>query len=95
MANPRLLVAFTSGLAVAVVAFAAAVAVGEWWILPVALVAHAVGFGGVMWFVLSRAADDQDKPDPVTETRLEEEGVEEPASDGSRRPEDEPRVFGH
>ncbi|MEX2195525.1 MAG: hypothetical protein WD844_09595 [Thermoleophilaceae bacterium] len=95
MANPRLLVAFTSALAVAVVAFAIAVVVGEWWVLPVALVGHVIGFGTVMAFIGARISDDRDKPDPVTEARLEEEAVEGQGPNGSRRPEDEPRVFGH
>lgn len=96
MANPRLLVAFTSAVVVVVLAFAAAVVVGEWWILPVAIVAHAIGFGTVMAFAAPRIAEDRDKPDPVTEARLEEEErVKGQGPDGSRRPEDGPRVFGH
>jgi hypothetical protein len=95
MANPRLLVGFTSAAVVVVAAFAAAIAVGEWWILPVAIAAHAIGFTAVMLFAGARIADDRDKPDPVTEARLEEEAAEGPGPNGSRRPEDEPRVFGH
>lgn len=94
MANPRMLVGFTSALAVAVIAFGIAIAVGEWWILPVALLAHAIGFFSVMTFIGSRIADDRDKPDPVAEARMEEEAVEH-SENGSRKPEDEPRVFGH
>lgn len=95
MANPRLLVGFTSAAVVVVAAFAVAIAVGEWWILPVAIAAHAIGFTAVMLFVGARIAEDRDKPDPVTEARLEEEGAEQSGPNGSRRPEDEPRVFGH
>ncbi len=95
MANPRLLMGFTSAAVVVVAAFAAAAAVGEWWILPVAIAAHAIGFTAVMLFAGARIADDRDKPDPVTEARLEEEAAEGAGPNGSRRPEDEPRVFGH
>jgi membrane protein implicated in regulation of membrane protease activity len=93
--NPRMLAWFATTALVVVVAFAAAIAIGEWWILPVALLAHAVGFVVVMRFIGERVADDSDKPDPVTEARLEEERAEELAQghNGSRRPGDERRVW--
>lgn len=90
--NPRLLAAFAIATLVVVAAFAAAIAVGEWWILPLALLALAAGLLIVMRFVGARVADDSDKPDPVTEARVEEEGVEQ-GHNGSRRPEDERRVW--
>lgn len=95
MSTPRLLVGFTSALAIAVFAFAVAIWLGEWWVLPVALAAHGLGFGFVMVLVGRSAGEDRDKPDPVTEARLEEEDAVEDSHDGSRRREDEPRVFGH
>ena len=72
-----------------------AIAVGEWWVLPVALGAHAAGFLIVMALIAGRATEDRDKPGPVAEARLEEEAVERTGPNGSRRSEDEPRVFGH
>ena len=89
-----MLIVFTSAAAVVVVAFAIAIAVGEWWILPVALVAHLTGTGVTMFFLGRRVLEDRDKPDPVTAARLEEEGAIEESRDGSRRPDGEPRVFG-
>ena len=87
MGNPRFLVGFTSAAAVVVVAFAVAIAIGEWWVLPVALAGHAIGFVLVMAVLMPRISGGQDKPDPVTEARLEEEGVES-GPNGSRRPDD-------
>lgn len=97
MAAPRMLVVFTSALAVVVMAFAVAIVVGEWWILPVALAAHLTGSGVVLLYLGRRILEDRDKPDPVTAARLEEEAVEE-SRNGSRRTdgsEGEERVFGH
>ena len=91
-----MLVVFTSAAVVVAAAFAVAVVVGEWWILPVALAAHIVGTGVVMGFLGRRILEDRDKPDPVTEARLEEERAEEHSHNGSRRPEgdEEKGVFG-
>lgn len=91
-----MLVVFTSATVVVVAAFAVAVIVGEWWILPVALAAHLMGTAVVMVFLGRRILEDKDKPDPVTEARLEEEHAEEHSRDGSRRREgdEEKGVFG-
>ena len=91
-----MLVVFSSAAVVVTVAFALAIVVGEWWILPLALVVHLVATGIVLAFMGGKMLEDRDKPDPVTEARLEEEAVEE-SRNGSRRPqgEEERGVFGH
>lgn len=104
MATPRMLVALSLSAVIVAIVFGIAAAVGEWWILPVALVVHAAGFSLVMAVLVPRLRDT-DKPDPVTEARLEEEAVEEQKRDGSGRRSDGPRrrresgdeerVFGH
>ena len=94
MATPRMLVVFSSAAVVVAVAFALAIVVGEWWILPFALVLHLGASAVVLAFMGSKVLQDRDKPDPVTEARLEEEAVEE-SQNGSRREGDEERgVFG-
>jgi membrane protein implicated in regulation of membrane protease activity len=93
MAAPRMLVVFSSAALVVAVAFAIAVVIGEWWILPVALLVHLGATGLVLAFLGRRILEDRDKPDPVTEARLEEERAEE-SQNGSRRPEEERGVFG-
>lgn len=89
-----MLTVFTTATFVVVVAFAIAVAVGEWWILPVALGVHLMASVFVIRVVL-KATQNRDKPDPVTEARLEEEAVEEAKLDRERRRgrKDEERVF--
>jgi hypothetical protein len=70
--SPRLLVIFTAATAL-VVGLVAALATNNWIFLPLALGAHAVGTVFVLVAIGKRLEDDVDKPDPVTEARLEEE----------------------
>ena len=69
--SPRLLVIFTAATAL-VVGLVAALATDNWIFLPIALAIHAAGTVLVMMAILPRL-EDEDKPDPVTEARLEEE----------------------
>lgn len=83
MATPRMLVVFSSAAVVVAAAFALAIAIGEWWILPVALVVHLGATALVLAFLGRRILEDRDKP----EARLEEERAEEHSHNGSRRRE--------
>jgi hypothetical protein len=66
-----MLVIFTAATAVVVGAIAA-LATNNWIFLPIALGIHALGTVLVMKAIWPRLRD-ADKPDPVTEARLEEE----------------------
>ena len=72
MGSPRLFIVI-SAATVLVVAAVASLATGSWWFLIVALAAHAVGTLVVLAYSMSKVTDDKDKPDPVTEARIEEE----------------------
>lgn len=72
MGSPRLLVVFTGATALVVGAILA-LATGSWWLLALPVVLHAVATAVVLGMVFRRLGDDGDKPDPVTEARLEEE----------------------
>jgi membrane protein implicated in regulation of membrane protease activity len=48
----------------------------SWWALAAAMLVHAGATIGVLWYTLRRAGQSQDKPDPVTEARIEEERLE-------------------
>ena len=50
-----------------------ALATGSWWFLIVALAAHAVGTLVVLGYSMSKVTEDKDKPDPVTEARIDEQ----------------------
>jgi hypothetical protein len=69
--NPRLLVVFTAATAV-VVGLVAALATDSWIFLPIAIAVHALGTAFVLLAIVPRLKDE-DKPDPLTEARLEEE----------------------
>jgi hypothetical protein len=56
-----------------VVAAVAALALGSWLLLVVVLAVHAAASTFVVVTTLRRASDTRDKPDPVTEARIEEE----------------------
>jgi len=69
--SPRMLVAFTLAAAIVVGAIVG-VTTGFWCALASALLIHFGTTAFVMTF-LARRMDQQDKPDPVTEARLEAE----------------------
>jgi membrane protein implicated in regulation of membrane protease activity len=68
---PRLLLIFT-GATLIVVAAIAALATGWWWLLPVVLIIH-LGLSALVLSPIGKALRQGDKPDPVTDARLEEE----------------------
>lgn len=70
--SPRLLVIFTAATAL-VVGLIAAMFTDNWIFLPIALAIHATGTALVLFAIVPRLKDE-DKPDPVTEARLDEEG---------------------
>ena len=81
--SPRMLVIFTLAVALVVGAIAA-LATGEWWVILIALALHGVGSVLVLMFVGKRIAQT-DKPDPVTEARLDEEGGSSDGGDSEDR----------
>jgi membrane protein implicated in regulation of membrane protease activity len=72
--NPRLLVLMTFATAL-VLGGILALATGSWWALAIPVVLHLVGTTIVISGVFKRL-DQGDKPDPVTEARLQEERVQ-------------------
>lgn len=72
MGTPRLMIVLFGALAL-VVGGIAALALGSWWILAGAVLLHALGSAVVIGYAALRAGEGYDKPDPVTEARLEEE----------------------
>jgi membrane protein implicated in regulation of membrane protease activity len=71
------------------VAAIAALALQSWWVLIALLLLHAVVTTSVVVYTLGRAGDTYDKPDPVTEARIEE--GRGPERDERRRPGDRDR----
>jgi membrane protein implicated in regulation of membrane protease activity len=71
--NPRLLVLMTFGTFF-VLGGIVALATGSWWALLIAVAVHAIGTLIVMSGVFKRL-DQGEKPDPVVEARLEDEGA--------------------
>jgi membrane protein implicated in regulation of membrane protease activity len=71
--NPRLLVWFTLGTVVVVGAIVA-LALDTWWVLIGAVAVHLIVSGVVATGIFKRLEED-DKPDPVTEARLDDEGA--------------------
>jgi hypothetical protein len=69
--NPRLLVLMTLATAL-VVGGVLALATGSWWALLIPLALHGVGTFFVTSGIFKRV-EQGDKPDPVTEARIEEE----------------------
>jgi membrane protein implicated in regulation of membrane protease activity len=55
-----------------VVAAVAALALGSWLLLVVVLALHAIASAVVIGTAWRRAGDTRDKPDPVTEARIDE-----------------------
>jgi hypothetical protein len=71
--SPRLLLWVTLGSAVVVAAILVLVT-GEWWTLLIPLGLHAVCSALVVGGVFKLIDEERDKPDPVTQARLDEEG---------------------
>jgi membrane protein implicated in regulation of membrane protease activity len=72
MGTPRFMVIIFAATGV-VVAGVAALALESWVLLFVVLALHGVATALVVGLAWRRASDTSDKPDPVTEARLEEE----------------------
>jgi membrane protein implicated in regulation of membrane protease activity len=62
-----------------VLAAVIALALPSWWVLGGVLAVHAIASGLVIAYTFKRASQSYDKPDPVTETRIEEEREREAA----------------
>jgi membrane protein implicated in regulation of membrane protease activity len=77
MATPRFMVILFAATGV-VVAAVAALALKSWLLLFGVLALHAVATAFVVGLAWRRAGDTSDKPDPVTEARIEEEGDARP-----------------
>ena len=72
--SPRMLLWMTLGAAVVAAAVLVTVS-GEWWTLFIPLVIHGLGTALVLGGVF-KVIGERDKPDPVTQARLDEEGDE-------------------
>jgi uncharacterized membrane protein HdeD (DUF308 family) len=71
--SPRMLVLMTGATAL-VLGGILALATHSWWALAIPVVLHLIGTALVISGVFQRL-DQGDKPDPVTEARLDEEGA--------------------
>jgi membrane protein implicated in regulation of membrane protease activity len=78
------------GAAALLVGAIASLALGSWWLLLVVVGLHAVASVVVVLYAGKRATEDYDKPDPVTEARLEAEdgGADEAPKGDGRTPGD-------
>jgi membrane protein implicated in regulation of membrane protease activity len=70
--SPRMLLWMTLAAA-AIVAAVLVLATGEWWTLFIPVVIHGLGSALVLTGVF-KTIDERDKPDPVTQARLDDEG---------------------
>jgi membrane protein implicated in regulation of membrane protease activity len=70
MGSPRLLLAFTFGTAV-VVGVVVALIVGSWWVLAIAVAVH-LTTTAVLVNTIFKSTEQGDKPDPITEARIDE-----------------------
>ena len=70
--NPKLLLWISLAGAV-IVAAILVLATGEWWTLFIPLILHGLGTTLVTRGFF-KVMDERDKPDPVTQARLDEEG---------------------
>ena len=73
MGAPRLLVLIFGALAL-MVGIIASLALDSWLILIVVMAAHAIFSAIVIGYAFVQANKAGDKPDPVTQARIEEEG---------------------
>jgi membrane protein implicated in regulation of membrane protease activity len=70
--SPKMLLWMTLAAA-AIVAAILVLATGEWWTIFIPVVIHGVGSALVVSGVF-KVIGERDKPDPVTQARLDEEG---------------------
>jgi membrane protein implicated in regulation of membrane protease activity len=75
MATPRMMVIML-GAAGVIVAAVAGLALNSWVVLIVVLAVHLLLSGLVVGYSLRKAGETGDKPDPLTEARIEEEQTE-------------------
>jgi membrane protein implicated in regulation of membrane protease activity len=80
MAAPRLMILIFGALAL-VVGVVASLALDSWWILVGVMAVHLLGSGAVIGYAFMAAGQEEDKPDPVTQARLEEESEHPPADE--------------
>jgi membrane protein implicated in regulation of membrane protease activity len=64
-----------------VVAAVVALLLQSWWALLAVLFMHALATAAVVAYTLLRVSEQREKPDPVTEARIEEEQHLRPARD--------------
>ncbi len=83
--TPRMMVVLFGATGV-VVAAVAALALQSWWVLFAVLALHATATAFVIGYTFRKAGESHEKPDPVTEARIEEE------QSGSRSPRREGRA---
>lgn len=76
-----MLVIFTLGTAI-VVGLIASLATNNWLFLVLAIAAHLLVSGFVLAATFKRAADQSDKPDPVTEAHIEAGDIDPSAARG-------------
>jgi membrane protein implicated in regulation of membrane protease activity len=73
MGTPRLMILIFGALAL-MVGVIASLTLESWWILVVVMAVHGVLSAIVIGYAFRKAASTGDKPDPVTEARIEETG---------------------
>jgi membrane protein implicated in regulation of membrane protease activity len=72
MPTPRMMVVLFAATGV-VVAGVLALTLRSWWVLLAVLFMHAVATMALVLYALRRAGEGGEKPDPVTEARVEEQ----------------------
>jgi membrane protein implicated in regulation of membrane protease activity len=82
------------GAAALVVGAVAALALDNWWILVAVMGLHLVASTLVIGYAWMRASQTGDKPDPVTEARIEEERAHEKHEPRAKRAAKDREVFG-
>jgi membrane protein implicated in regulation of membrane protease activity len=70
--TPRMMLVLLGATGV-VVAAVAALALQSWWVLIAVLAVHGTATTLVIMYTLRQAGVDYEKPDPVSEARIEEE----------------------
>jgi hypothetical protein len=85
-----MLIVFTLATA-GVVLLVVALATEQWWLLPLVVVAHLIAFL-LATGAIFKATEQQTKPDPVTEARVEEEQARPAGGPDGGDDDDEPKM---